>query len=222
MTTVLLRLEGHLQAWGIDSRFGVRATRPEPTKSGVVGLVAAALGRGRVDDVSDLGALRFGVRVDRPGRVIRDFHTAMNIVNAEGTKRDRSVLSERFYLADASFLAALEGERALIERINAALAHPAVPLCLGRRACAPSVPVYVPDGLRNEELEDALKGWPRSNAAHHGRRPEAYRLAIECDLDDAEHVQPDQPVGAAFRDRTFAPRGIRTLYTTPPMTHGAA
>ena len=76
MSTLLLRLAAPMQAWGSDSRFEVRRTGREPTKSGVIGLLAAALGRSRADSVADLCRLRLGVRVDQEGRLLRDFHTA--------------------------------------------------------------------------------------------------------------------------------------------------
>lgn len=44
MATLLLRLAAPLQAWGADSKFETRKTGREPTKSGVIGLLAAALG----------------------------------------------------------------------------------------------------------------------------------------------------------------------------------
>ena len=39
MSTLLLRLAGPLQSWGTDSKFEVRRTENEPSKSGVIGLV---------------------------------------------------------------------------------------------------------------------------------------------------------------------------------------
>ena len=49
MATLLLRLAAPLQSWGSDSKFETRKTDREPTKSGVVGLLAAALGLRRDD-----------------------------------------------------------------------------------------------------------------------------------------------------------------------------
>src|SRR5699024_9602305 len=49
-----------------------------PTKTGVIGLVANALGRSRTDDVSDLTGLLYAVRVDREGTLERDYQTAGN------------------------------------------------------------------------------------------------------------------------------------------------
>lgn len=45
MGTLLLKLAGPLQAWGVESKFDERRTLNFPTKSGVIGMVAAALGR---------------------------------------------------------------------------------------------------------------------------------------------------------------------------------
>lgn len=70
---LLLQLAGPLQSWGISSKFETRDTAAMPSKSGVCGLLAAALGRPRDADVSDLAALRFGVRADRDGRLLDDF-----------------------------------------------------------------------------------------------------------------------------------------------------
>ena len=45
--TLLLRLQGPMQSWGTTSRFDERDTQLEPSKSGVLGLVCAAIGRDR-------------------------------------------------------------------------------------------------------------------------------------------------------------------------------
>ncbi len=76
MSTLLLRLAAPLQSWGVASKFDTRDTAREPTKSGVIGLLAAALGRSRTESLDDLKELRFGVRIDQPGTFLRDFHTA--------------------------------------------------------------------------------------------------------------------------------------------------
>ncbi|MDF9816783.1 type I-E CRISPR-associated protein Cas5/CasD [Streptomyces sp. SPB162] len=72
---LLVRLAAPLQSWGMASRFSHRDTHTRPTKSAVVGLCAAALGRDRTDPVDDLAGLVFGVRADHPGTPVRDYHT---------------------------------------------------------------------------------------------------------------------------------------------------
>ena len=70
MPTLLLRLVGPMQSWGTTSRFDERDTGKEPSKSGVIGLLAAALGIDRENwvDLAPLTRLRMGVRHDRPAR----------------------------------------------------------------------------------------------------------------------------------------------------------
>ncbi|MCC6313005.1 MAG: type I-E CRISPR-associated protein Cas5/CasD, partial [Thermomicrobiales bacterium] len=84
MHTLLLRLAGPMQAWGTQSRFTERDTGLEPSKSGVIGLLCAALGRERTDPVDDLAALTMAVRVDIEGVVRRDFQTVLDVAEFGG------------------------------------------------------------------------------------------------------------------------------------------
>ncbi|MFD6874351.1 MULTISPECIES: type I-E CRISPR-associated protein Cas5/CasD [unclassified Streptomyces] len=72
---LLLRLAAPLQSWGAVSRFSRRDSHSRPTKSAVIGLCAAALGRDRTEPIDDLAALEFGVRADHPGTPVRDYHS---------------------------------------------------------------------------------------------------------------------------------------------------
>ncbi len=134
MPTLLLRLAAPMQSWGYDCKFEERRTGNEPTKSGVVGMVAAALGIKRDADLSKLNALRFGVRSDREGILLKDFHTAK-------AKKD-SYITYRYYLCDAVFLVGLESDnKTFLEEIESALNAPTFPLFLGRRSCPPTLPL---------------------------------------------------------------------------------
>lgn len=160
---LFLRLEGPLQSWGARSRWSVRETRALPTKSGVLGLLACALGWGRAQG-AELTALaqevRFAVRADRPGIVIRDYHTVEGgALSAEGKYRGKikktqstgepeTVTSEREYLADACFLAALAGSAGTVQALAHALTEPCWPPFLGRRSCPPSAPCWPVDAPR--------------------------------------------------------------------------
>ena len=88
MATLLLRLAAPLQSWGTDSKFEVRKTGREPTKSGVVGLLAAAMGIGREEPerLEPLNRLRFGVRVDQEGSLLVDYHIARKEEKGRGNK----------------------------------------------------------------------------------------------------------------------------------------
>lgn len=205
MATLLIRLQGPMQSWGTTSRFDERDTQLEPSKSGVLGLVCAALGRDRREPVEDLAGLRMGVRVDREGVPMRDYQTATGVLNASG-KADlgRTVISPRYYLSDAVFLVGLEGaDITLLERIQAALLAPVWPLALGRKSFVPSMPVALADGLRSEDLPAALRTWPPLVPWAPGS---SIRLALEDPKEGS--VRLDQPVGP-FATRRFGPRFVR-------------
>lgn len=138
MKTLLLRLAGPLQSWGVQSRFTRRTTERAPSKSGVLGMIAAAQGRRRTDTLTDLLGLRFAVRVDQPGQSERDFQTARTLDGSRSMP-----LSYRFYLADAVFVAAIQGDDEVIGGIEDALRRPVFPLYLGRRSCPPAGPVVI-------------------------------------------------------------------------------
>jgi CRISPR system Cascade subunit CasD len=229
--TLLMRLTGPMQAWGLQSRFSIRDTAREPTMSGVVGLVCAALGRPREDPLDDLAALRLGVRVDREGAVRRDYHTAMDVVKASAKIKPGKPISEaylketepseRFYLADAWFIVGLESDdRALLERIDAALAKPRWPLALGRKAFTPGLPVHIaakgrPCGIVEAPLVDALVGFrdPHEQAPKVDSRT---RFVVDGHAATdrlevvAERMQPDVPV--SFLTRQFLPRRVVVGY----------
>jgi len=220
-TTLLLRLCGPMQSWGSQSRFMYRDTGREPSKSGAIGLVCAALGKPRVEVAGDgqptlaeLAGLRMGVRVDREGSVECDYQTAEDVAEAHG-KGLRTVQSWRSYLADADFLVGLEGDRGLLERVDLALASPAWHLFLGRKSFVPAVPVRLPDqppwgpGLRDQPLEIALRSIP-----WHGRPgeqpPSQLRFVGEDPSGEDADVRNDVP--HSFDARAFAPRNIATQF----------
>lgn len=207
MATLLLRLAGPMQSWGTTSRFDERDTQLEPSKSGVLGLVCAALGRDRAEPVADLAALRMGVRVEREGAPMRDYHTATGVVIASSGKPDfdRTVVSPRYYLTDAVFLVGLEGDNGLLASIQRALASPVWPLALGRKSCVPSLPVHLTDGLHEVPLRQALAIYP---CLLSGEVPQtARRILLEHPSEGS--VRLDQPV-APFAERRFGPRFVKT------------
>lgn len=210
MATLLLRLAGPMQAWGTTSRFDERDSGMEPSKSGVIGMICAALGRDRSLPVDDLAALRMAVRVDREGLLMRDYQTATGVLLATG-KADvrRTVVSPRFYLSDAVFLVGLEGEVSLLTTIHAALQRPVWPLSLGRKAMPPSLPVWLPEGVQQADLLTVLRIWPRlaNGPAGQGEQAaQALRLMLEHPSEGA--VRLDQPVGP-FAQRRFGPRFVK-------------
>jgi len=161
-----LYLDGPMQSWGFGSRFERRTTLPHPTRSGVIALLAAALGidaRYQPDDsgarageavaLAELDALGLTVaRLPKPApsrrafltaRRLEDFHTVEGTRAADGGRKRNPVLTSRHYLLDARFGALLSGRRTLCERCAEALRDPRWGLWLGRKCCVPATPVFV-------------------------------------------------------------------------------
>jgi CRISPR system Cascade subunit CasD len=212
MSVLLLRLAGPMQSWGVQSRFTVRDTGMEPSKSGVVGMLCAALGRDRAAPIDDLSALKMAVRVDHEGRLSSDYHTAQNVLKASGGIKNTEV-SRRYYLSDARFLVGLHGDdAALLAALHRALRDPHWPLYLGRKAFVPGEPVWLRDGLHPDvELLDALQAYPWRGRCPPEERPPRLRVVLE-DPEEGSEVRPDQPL--SFAERRFAPRRISTKWMT--------
>lgn len=211
MTALVLRLAAPLQSWGTNSRFVRRNTDRAPSKSGIIGLLAAAEGRRRTDPIEDLVQLKIGVRVEQAGHVERDFQTAHPIDGSQAMP-----LSYRFYLADAVFLVAVEGEPSMLAGLRDALHRPVFPLYLGRRACPPAGQVEY--GLREAGLVDVIKGepWLASPRIQQACTDPTVQLDtvsdVPIDADAEQAVVRDDP-------RTFDPRrrehDWRTVYRQP-------
>lgn len=208
-SSLLLVLRGPMQSWGDASRFQDRATAAQPTKSGVLGMVAAAQGRRRSDPLEDLAALSFAVRVDQPGALTRDYQTAERWQTGGGTS-----LVSRYYLSDAVFLAAIGAEdRTLVEGICEALRSPRFPLYLGRRSC-PANPDLVGDAassIVDLSSVEALRSAPwRASRAHRRTRPRDVRLPIFRDGELGERGETRQDVPISF-DQEHRRYGWRTV-----------
>ncbi len=212
MTVLLLRLAGPLQAWGDSSRFTRRDTRMIPTKSGVLGLLAAAEGRRRIDPIEDLAGLRFGVRVEQPGQLQRDFQVAVNTDTGQSMP-----LSYRYYLADAVFLAGVEGDRTLLEALAAAVEDPRFPLYLGRRSCPTSGQVLVDVVEGNLETALSTQVWLASRW-YRRRQPQIVDLELYVDAQpsdpDPQETRRDVPISYDPVRREY---GWREVAHRPPV-----
>lgn len=166
--TLFLRLEGPLQSWGGRTIGRYRRTEPVPTKSGVIGLLGAALGLSRLrlnDRLDELNGLEMAVRVDRAGDVLEDYQTVgagIGVLSADGkikktagTGEFEAIISPREYLIDASFLVILRGHDKQINGLAGALQDPQWPLFLGRKRCVPGTRVFA-GTLDGATLAEAL------------------------------------------------------------------
>ncbi len=213
MATLLLRLAAPLQSWGMDSKFETRKTNREPTKSGVVGLLAAALGivREEPEKLIPLNQLRFGVRVDQEGEFLVDYHVARK---EEKTRKAENVkitpyITYRHYLSDAIFLVGLESQDdVFLQEIVQALHHPVFPLFLGRRSCPPTMPLCL--GIRQKDLKTALTEEPLLVSAWRKLDPAARRMILDATPGEPGVVpQRDLPLSFSQTHRQFGYRLAR-------------
>ena len=141
MKSLLLKFSGPLQSWGTDSHFETRHTDYYPSKSAVVGMIAAAFGYRRSTDcdeeIAKLNDLDFAVRIDQQGNLLRDYHIAAKY--KPNGDFEKNYVTNRYYLEDAIFLVAIGSDNEqLIYSINDALRSPYFQSSLGRRSLPPT------------------------------------------------------------------------------------
>lgn len=201
--TLFLRLEGPFQAWGAqESKFVIRRSAEAPTKSGVIGMLCAALGVSRAKAsegwLAKLGVLRMGVRIDVPGVRWWDYHTVgagmqMRIAEGEGKTKPGAMLTRREYLCDASFLVVLQGEPSLIQELHGAMRTPKWPVYLGRKPCPPSRPLLEHASGAFPDLSCALRSIPWHRRLQGDQPPQT----VNCLLDwEPTPTQPEAPYDA--------------------------
>ncbi|WP_187413163.1 type I-E CRISPR-associated protein Cas5/CasD [Streptomyces sp. WAC01526] len=246
MSVLTVRLAGPLQSWGVGSRHTIRTTLPYPSKSGIVGLLAAACGIPRdggpseTTDVTlaELTGLRLAVRADQPGELLVDYHTVSGASHAPTDPaqqrlptaddgrlqaKDSTKITRRHYLSDAAFTAYLEGDADLLTKVAHAVRRPRFPLFLGRRSCPPSKPLFM--GIEHQTgLDHALRTTAWQAAAHEVARhrrlgQSSVRLDTVIESPDGTDVLPDQPLASAppFRHR-YTERPIRHGHITLPLS----
>ena len=218
-----LLLDGPLQSWGHASRFERRTTALHPTRSGVLGLLAAAMGidKYRADEPARIARFR-PLRVSTlalprrdprgkewPIRRLEDYHTVTGIRRASGKVDDEAtVQTYRHYLMDARFGVLLEGPRELLEEMAVALRDPRWGVWLGRKSCLPATPVLAaPPGAREEVWPELLRkaGYSGNEALEQFDHVlETGAEAAGSDMIDDTPLGYGQPIG-----ERHAPRWIR-------------
>ncbi|AKB19754.1 type I-E CRISPR-associated protein Cas5/CasD [Methanosarcina sp. WWM596] len=164
---LLFRLYGPLASWG-DIAVGThRPSYDHPSKSAVMGLLAAAVGIRRDEENKHrelAEAYNFAVLVNSPGVFLRDYHTAQ-IPSVSSIKKQKhidtrkgelgvekekltAVLSSRDYYSDSLYTIAIcskeEHSEAFpypLELLEKKLNEPEFVLYLGRKSCPLALPV---------------------------------------------------------------------------------
>lgn len=216
-----LLLDGPLQSWGFASRFERRTTGLHPTKSGIVGLICAAMGlaKGSPEErevLPELAASKMmSIAIPREAQSggsplpllrLEDYHTVLGTRRASGKMNPDAVVTRREYLLDARFGVIVEAPRSVLKRAATALDDPVWGVWLGRKNCIPAEPIG--RGLFDNEAQ-ALR-------ALVGDRPIAEFTTVTDAVDFAEGTDSvsDQPVSfgdgssSGLDTRRFAVRRV--------------
>lgn len=238
-------LDGPMQSWGSSSRFTRRETEAFPTKSALIGLLAAAAGIDKYADdeaekLAPFSALRLTVyRLPRKsGQLVgrlSDFHTVGGGYDAKASAFDKmsiprkasggasanAVITHRSYLNEARFIASFEGA---VETINAAIRHLEDPLWgvwFGRKTCLPAMPLSPVSGENSNaaatELIRKIRDWEKAT----------HRASIPLGLDPTQLERWEEPAGDQLQPGDFhlhdqpATFGFREFHTRPIRHHPA-
>lgn len=187
MKTLTIKLAAPLQSYGNEATFDRRTSYHCPSKSAILGMVAAGLGYRRDDQrITKLNQLSFAVRIDQPGERISDFQIVEYQKNKSKTDRK---LTYRDYLQDAVFVVAIGGDPVEIDQIYDALRHPKFQLYLGRRANPPAGPLMM-QRFEDQTPVEVLKrlAW-QAAGWYQRRRGESYFAELLADA----NLLPEQP-----------------------------
>lgn len=205
MKTILLKFAGPLQSWGTNSHFETRHTDFYPSKSAVIGMIAASLGYRRNEDekIRKLNELDFAVRVDQQGNLLRDWH------NAKSDKRKDPYTTNRYYLEDAVFVVAISHQNyAFIQMIEDGLRSPYFQPFMGRRACP--LPVDFIVQVTNDSALDSLKQLDWQAATWYMKRQSTDdRISLEIYTDsyligkESYQLRQDKVLSFSQKERKF-------------------
>ena len=161
---LVFRLYGPMVSWGDVAVGTYRPTFDHPSKSAVMGLLAAAIGIRRDEDIklrTLAESYNFAVRVDASGTMLRDYHTSQVPSSGSGrnkkyfaTRKDelaasqkdmKTILSTRDYYCDAVYNVCLWGKSDEVphslENLAQKLKEPEFVLYLGRKSCPLALPI---------------------------------------------------------------------------------
>ena len=214
MKTILLKLSGPMQAWGTNSKFETRYTDHYPSKSAIIGMLAASLGYRRDDDrISKLNNIDFAVRVDQKPNLIRDYHIASKY--KKNGSLERNYVTNRYYLEDGVFVVAIGSSDDQIEKLYKALENPYFQTYMGRRSCPPPADFLI--GVRDVGPIEALKDFSWQASSHFKKNNPNYRADLYADshlLDGKEKIRNDKVLSFSFGKRQYIPRFESESYIT--------
>ena len=224
-------IDSPIQAWGVSSKYQRRETESFPSKSGVIGLIASALGIDKHSQeegaqIKALAELQFAVRKvellgqKREVQRLRDFHTVGGGYDSEnpyqefficrkakGGSCDNAVLTDRAYLTDAKFIVLLNGEPNVLESVSQSLQNPTWGIWFGRKCCLPASPLSPTLG---ESQEAVLKNLLQKLQQINPDKSLHLTQGEEETTKEGSWLQADQPI--SYGKREFASRPVARIF----------
>ena len=215
MKTILLKFSGPLQSYGTSSHFQTRYTDNYPSKSAVLGLLAACLGyrRDEEEKLRELSTLKFAVRIDQQGGLLKDYHIA--ITDKEIVEKPQTYVTNRYYLEDALFVVALSGMDELIDTLTKAIKSPYFQPFMGRRSLPVPVDFFL--GVSAEDILDSLRNLPWQAAPWYKKKKRKQgigeKISLEVYADEEilkdekisrSKLRRDIPISFSQKGRQFA------------------
>ena len=231
MKHLALYLRAPLQSWGASSKFGDRGTLDAPTRSGLLGLLAAACGVDKNDEARDREWLARAAKISvavlafRRGDRMPDYHTVGAHYDKDDSWQKRMIpttpdgkprgtdLTHRDYLADSVFGAVLSGDDALVDEMAAGLADPVWGIWLGRKSCIPTEPIFAGVFESEDAARNALAGRLRGSLERGGGKvagddsTDVAFSVLEARAGEEDETLLDVPV--SFVRREFHARRVR-------------
>lgn len=187
MGSIILKFAVPLQSWGTDSNSNTRNTDYHPSKSAVIGMIAACMGYSRNEDerIQNLNDLSFATRVDQQGKLLRDFQ----IAKKSGAKYP--YVTNRYYIQDAIYIVGIgSDDEKLLNDVLTGLQNPHYQPYYGRKSNPVNADLILCKTEKNV-LESILTyKWQASDWYKSKLR---YRRTIDLDVYADAHLIPDEP-----------------------------
>ncbi len=201
-TYLILKLEGPMQAWGGHTFEDSRPSELFPTRSALLGLLAACLGINRGSEAQQAlaSSVLLAVRIDQDPIKMVDYHTVKDARKMhQGLKSNATIQTWREYLQDAKYSVAIwltDKASFTLDQLTSAINKPVYTPFLGRRSCPITRPLFAAKLNAINELE-ALSLYEANDGA-------IYSEAL--DESKPKLLKRDVPIHG--RKRQFATRSI--------------
>ena len=166
----------------------------------MLGLLAACLGyrRDEEEKIRELSTLKFAVRIDQQGDLLKDYHIA--ITDKEIVEKPQTYVTNRYYLEDALFVVALSGMDELVDTLIKAIKSPYFQPFMGRRSLPVPVDFFL--GVSAEDILDSLRNLPWQAASWYKKKKGKQGIGEKIPLEvyaDEEIVEEEKITRSKLR-----------------------